>query len=193
MINKRPEVLLVLTSLLVKPNGPGAFCLAGFGRSSQIKQKMSVPNMQRKANLCPLAGTKSSAIYLDEDERDAQNKVSSKSMEAIGINGAGIPMQTDQIAKWPCGDDLDQRMMKFAIPCIANFAIAPLIGAVDLFWVNRMKNPLAVAGQAASNQIFNSLFWLSSFLPSGKNFISNKLFFHSHTTLPLYFILLVDV
>jgi Na+-driven multidrug efflux pump len=41
-----------------------------------------------------------------------------------------------------------------------------LIGAVDLFWVNRMGNPLAVAGQAAANQVFSSAFWFVSFLPS---------------------------
>jgi len=67
---------------------------------------------------------------------------------------------------WPCFDALDRRLIKIALPIIANFAITPLIGAVDLFWVNRMGNPLAVAGQAAANQVFNSVFWLTSFLPS---------------------------
>lgn len=47
-----------------------------------------------------------------------------------------------------------------------NFAINPLIGAIDLFWVGRMNNALAVAGQAAANQVFNSAFWLVSVLPS---------------------------
>jgi MatE len=67
---------------------------------------------------------------------------------------------------WPCGDDLDRRLIALSLPVIANFAIGPLIGAVDLFWVNRMGNALAVAGQAAANQVFNSVFWLTSFLPS---------------------------
>eukprot|EP00804_Cyclotella_cryptica_P001997 CCRYP_007443-RD/>CCRYP_007443-RD protein AED:0.18 eAED:0.18 QI:351/0.85/0.87/1/0.42/0.5/8/4815/582 len=67
---------------------------------------------------------------------------------------------------WPQFDDLDKRMIKIALPCIANFAINPLIGAVDLFWVNRMGNALAVAGQAAANQVFSSAFWVVSFLPS---------------------------
>lgn len=68
---------------------------------------------------------------------------------------------------WPCFDELDGRLIKIALPVIANFAINPLIGAVDLFWINRMGNALAVAGQAAANQVFNSAFWLASFLPSG--------------------------
>ena len=55
---------------------------------------------------------------------------------------------TDEVLSiWPRMDDLDKRMMKIALPCIANFAINPLIGAVDLFWVNRMGNALAVAGR----------------------------------------------
>lgn len=72
----------------------------------------------------------------------------------------------EEISMWPQFDDLDKRMMKIALPCIANFAINPLIGAVDLFWVNRMSNALAVAGQAAANQVFSSAFWVVSFLPS---------------------------
>lgn len=67
---------------------------------------------------------------------------------------------------WPCGDELDRRLILLSLPVIANFAIGPLIGAVDLFWVNRMGDALAVAGQAAANQVFNSVFWLTSFLPS---------------------------
>jgi len=67
---------------------------------------------------------------------------------------------------WPCGDALDKELIKIALPCIANFAINPLVGAVDLFWINRTGNTLAVAGQAAANQIFSSSFWLTSFLPS---------------------------
>lgn len=72
----------------------------------------------------------------------------------------------EEISMWPQLDALDKRMMKIALPCIANFAINPLIGAVDLFWVNRMSNALAVAGQAAANQVFSSAFWIVSFLPS---------------------------
>jgi hypothetical protein len=44
--------------------------------------------------------------------------------------------------------------------------VTPLVGANDLFWTNRMGNALAVAGQAAATQVFNSGFWLASFLPS---------------------------
>lgn len=75
------------------------------------------------------------------------------------------------VSIWPQFDDIDKRITKIALPCIANFAINPLIGAVDLFWVSRMGNALAVAGQAAANQVFNTAFWLVSFLPSGTSII----------------------
>jgi len=70
------------------------------------------------------------------------------------------------LSAWPCMDDLDKSLIKISLPVIANFAIAPLVGAVDLFFINRMGNALAVAGQSAANQVFGSVFWLTSFLPS---------------------------
>ena len=66
----------------------------------------------------------------------------------------------------PCFDALDKELMKIAIPMIINFSITPLVGATDLFWTNRMGNALAVAGVAASIQVYNTGFWLASFLPS---------------------------
>ena len=67
---------------------------------------------------------------------------------------------------WPCGDELDRDIMKLFVPAILNFAIFPLVGAADTFWVGRMKNALALAGQGAANQVFNSVSWVISFLPS---------------------------
>ncbi len=66
----------------------------------------------------------------------------------------------------PSGDELDKRIIALAIPAIVNFAIVPLVGAVDTMFVGRMKNALALAGQGAANQVFSSTFWIISFLPS---------------------------
>ncbi|CAJ1936441.1 unnamed protein product [Cylindrotheca closterium] len=82
---------------------------------------------------------------------------------AIGTNDED---SSNTLKVWPCFDQLDKDLIKISLPVIGNFAINPLIGAVDLFWVNRMGNALAVAGQAAANQIFSSAFWFTSFLPS---------------------------
>jgi putative MATE family efflux protein len=67
---------------------------------------------------------------------------------------------------WPCGDALDKRIVAIALPAIVNFALIPLVGAADTFWVGRMRNAQALAGQSAANQVFSSSFWIISFLPS---------------------------
>lgn len=66
----------------------------------------------------------------------------------------------------PCGDDLDKSIVRLGLPAVLNLAILPLVGAADTFWVGRMGNALCLAGQGAANQIFNSVFWVCSFLPS---------------------------
>lgn len=99
---------------------------------------------------------------INHDHKDA-------SIENTSSRSTNKGRGSDEIlSMWPQNDDLDKRMIKIALPCIANFAINPLIGAVDLFWVNRMGNALAVAGQAAANQVFSSAFWIVSVLPSGE-------------------------
>jgi hypothetical protein len=67
---------------------------------------------------------------------------------------------------WKGFDDLDKLIFKTALPLSAIFAIIPLTSAMDLFWVSRLGDALAVAGQSAANQVFNSAFWLFAFLPS---------------------------
>jgi len=71
-------------------------------------------------------------------------------------------------------DALDKKLIMISIPMIINFSITPLVGANDLFWTNRMGNALIVAGQAAATQVFNSGFWLASFLPSVTSTLVSK-------------------
>jgi putative MATE family efflux protein len=66
----------------------------------------------------------------------------------------------------PQGDSLDKRILALALPAIVNFAILPLVGAVDTAFVGQMGDALALAGQGAANQVFSSTFWIISFLPS---------------------------
>ena len=108
----------------------------------------------------------------DEEENDKKDLPSNKDSAYSGSPAesvkVGTKVATTTLARWPCFDKLDKELIKISIPVIGNYAINPLIGAVDLFWVNRMGNALAVAGQAAANQVFSSAFWFTSFLPSGK-------------------------
>jgi hypothetical protein len=154
-------ILYLLTFFSATHNNLGVFCLVlgsshgasrhkhGLGLLSSIK-----PPIQKRSILKAAATSVGSG--------DGQKPKAPVQY----IRGGGMPSSDVRI--WPTFDALDQRLTKIALPCILNFAIAPLVGAVDLFWVNRMGNPLAVAGQAAANQVFSSAFWLASFLPSGE-------------------------
>jgi hypothetical protein len=83
-------------------------------------------------------------------------------------NGKLAQRQSQEPGPWPCMDELDKKLIKISLPVIANFAISPLVGAIDLVFINRLGDALAVAGQSAANQVFGSVFWLTSFLPSRK-------------------------
>ena len=66
---------------------------------------------------------------------------------------------------FPCGDALDKQIARLSGPAVLNFLVNPLVGAVDAFWVGRLKDPLALAGQAAANQCFSTSFWIANFVP----------------------------
>ena len=53
-----------------------------------------------------------------------------------------------------------------ALPSMANLAVIPVVGAVDTFWIGRMGDALALAGQGAANQCFYSTFFLIAFIPT---------------------------
>jgi multidrug resistance protein, MATE family len=67
---------------------------------------------------------------------------------------------------WPCNDELDKRILGIAGPALLNLAIIPLVGVIDTFWVGRMREALALAGQSAANQVFSSASLIISFLPA---------------------------
>jgi len=61
--------------------------------------------------------------------------------------------------------ELDKRILSLAGPAIANFLILPITQSVDLFFIGKLNCALAIAGQAAANQIFSSAAWISSVVP----------------------------
>ena len=66
----------------------------------------------------------------------------------------------------PRNDETDKLIMKLFVPAVLNFLIIPLVGIVDVFWVGRMGDAVALAAQGAANQVFQSAFWIISFIPS---------------------------
>jgi multidrug resistance protein, MATE family len=110
-----------------------------------------------------------------EVKKVKQAQANAKKKQAV--SGASASSKKNGLATpgiWPCFDELDKRLIMISIPMIINFSITPLVGANDLFWTNRMGNALAVAGQAAATQVFNSGFWLASFLPSVTSTLVSK-------------------
>lgn len=102
-------------------------------------------------------------------ERGLVDKSRKRDTALFSVTAAAAPQSKVDAAPlgvFPCGDAFDRRVLTLALPAIVNFAILPLVGAVDTFWVGRMKNALALAGQSAANQVFSSTFWILSFLPS---------------------------
>lgn len=63
-------------------------------------------------------------------------------------------------------DSLDQHIWRLGVPILLHYAIAPAVAAWDLYILNQKESALAVAGAAAAQQVFHSILWLTSFLPS---------------------------
>lgn len=61
---------------------------------------------------------------------------------------------------------IDRLVLTTAIPSMLNLAVVPLVNSVDTFWVGRMGIALALAGQAAANQAFFTVYFLVAFLPT---------------------------
>lgn len=81
------------------------------------------------------------------------------------------PSTTIRPERWYDGlpfkhDSLDKEILDNALPSIANLLVIPLVGIVDTFWIGRMGDALALAGQGAANQIFFSTWFLIAFIPT---------------------------
>ena len=78
------------------------------------------------------------------------------------------PVQNDHspLPLLPCGDEMDKKIVRLAFPAIIHYAVSPLVGTADTYWVGRLNDALALAGQSAANSVYNSAFWILSFLPS---------------------------
>jgi len=72
---------------------------------------------------------------------DIRTKETLYSVSALNINNK---KKTDNLRAFPCGDELDKRIFTILLPAIVNFAILPLVGAADTFFVGGMRNALAL-------------------------------------------------
>lgn len=159
---------LCILLLLFPPKAVLCFANGGLPSPFRLAISLAAPPQSGRARPLHRSTSRGRALFaISTPTTDANDDATTVDGAASSdVPGAGITAVEDPPRIWPCMDALDKRLILIALPVIANFAIGPLIGAVDLFWVNRMGNALAVAGQAAANQVFNSVFWLTSFLPS---------------------------
>ncbi len=121
------------------------------------------------------SGVKNSAPILESDvdseklivassgKFDDQSTKTTQSLSGV-VSQQSILQWTKSIPQ--LFDDVDRLIFSTTLPLSAVFAIIPIASTLDLFWVNRLGDALAVAGQAAANQVYNSAFWLFAFLPT---------------------------
>ena len=99
-----------------------------------------------------------------------QNRISS--LVAVAPSSAANVEEADLVAaapprirSLPCGDELDSRIWKLALPAFVNFLILPITGAVDLFFIGKLGSALAAAGQSAANQVYSTAALLTNVIP----------------------------
>lgn len=81
------------------------------------------------------------------------------------IPGKWAQRETSSLYPWE-SRELDGIILNTAIPSIINMVAVPVVNAVDTFWVGRLGIALALAGQAAANQAFFTIYFLVNYLPT---------------------------
>lgn len=164
--NQRRRLLPAFAVLLAS----AAAVASVHGSPSSVAPKASlnqVPGIRRRAFQDSKGGMAGESSH-GQTREDPDATMLRLEEKAVSDESNASPVQIKEPGRWPCMDDLDRKLIQISLPVIANFAIAPVIGAADLFFVNRLGNALAVAGQAAANQVYGSVFFLTSFIPSSK-------------------------
>lgn len=87
-----------------------------------------------------------------------QRRAAPRAMAAASAASVAEPEAETNRPRWHGvlpfgGDKLDKEILGTALPSIANLAVIPLVGAVDTFWIGRMGDALALAGQGAGEGV----------------------------------------
>ena len=111
-------------------------------------------------------------FVVPEEQRVVENEISEPNTPASShVEAAqGPPRGWDRVRQALPGRkrdrELDRTILTTAIPSMINLAVVPIVNSVDTFWVGRMGVALALAGQAAANQAFFTIFFLVNYLPT---------------------------
>uniref|UniRef100_A0A7S1YSL7 Polysaccharide biosynthesis protein C-terminal domain-containing protein n=1 Tax=Ditylum brightwellii TaxID=49249 RepID=A0A7S1YSL7_9STRA len=106
----------------------------------------------------------------DDDDKEEEDKLKIiQPSPTLDIDGRITSFQrlVNSLPKiHKCGDELDKQFLSMFLPNMGNLLVVPLVNSVDTFWVGQMGVALALAGQAAANQAFFTLYFLIAFLPT---------------------------
>lgn len=115
---------------------------------------MNVPHSRSMVHTAPHFSRTLSMSSGELSEADMENDLEMKANQGLALESSKRKQLRHFLSRMPCNDGLDKRILSIALPAIMNFAILPLVGAVDTAFVGRMDNALALAGQGAANQVF---------------------------------------
>lgn len=89
---------------------------------------------------------------------------------AVPVHDAAVvhlqDIQVDKLPCWPKFDSFDKRMFGLLGPTMLSFLLVPLAGIANTYFVGSLGDAGLLAAVGAGNQLYNSLFFLLSFLPT---------------------------
>ena len=133
-----------------------------------------------------------SVLFQTFDVSEADPQVPrNETLGPVPIAAAKQPIRMSRARQaLPKNDGLDRKIVGTALPNMVNMLVVPLVNSVDTFWVGRMGSALALAGQAAANNAFMTIFYFLNFLPIITAPLGTKLFRSTtckiHPTLTLF-------
>jgi len=141
-------------------------------RSSSFLKTYLLPENSNEADLSSLHSNKADLLK----DAQANDQMIAQIRRELDMEHQALDIQTHfkgTKSSWqrfrqalPKNDQLDKTILQTAIPSMINLAVVPIVNAVDTFWVGRMGVALALAGQAAANQAFFTVFFLVNYLPT---------------------------
>ena len=163
--------LLIVTAFFLAPN-----CDAFSGMDRRVRPLQRISHSHTTTTTCQSSSTPPRSLKNNfrfelhatavstTDQSEKNTPATMTSMERFQQclpNFIGVQKSASSSSK-----EMDKLILATLLPSIVNLMVVPLVNSVDTFWVGRMGNALALAGQAAANQAFFSLFFLISFLPT---------------------------
>ncbi|CAL1145604.1 unnamed protein product [Cladocopium goreaui] len=84
-------------------------------------------------------------------------------VEAVPRPNDGALKRIGRFGLWT---KLDLEILQVWPSAVANLILPAIIGAVDMLWIGQLGDPHAMAGVGATNQVYNTIYFLVGFLPN---------------------------